>query len=55
MISVHTLTLQPGVEITFWNEQNLCLFIFEMNAKMSRMLQRLFLESQIKPSLSFRF
>ena len=33
MISVHTLTLQPGVEITFWNEQNLGLFIFQMNAK----------------------
>ena len=32
MISVHT-ALQPGVANTFLNEQNLYLFIFQMNVK----------------------
>lgn len=58
MISVHT-TLQPGVEITFFNDisrkwTKIVSIYFPNECEKSRMLHA-FLKSQINLSLSFRF
>lgn len=58
MISVHT-TLQPGVEITFFNDiarkwTKIVSICFPNECEKSRMLHA-FLKSQINLSLSFRF